>query len=244
MVAKTTLHPSKGGAPASSPQPAASSRNKAVYVLVAVAVAVAILAGVLVPLHEKRARSSAAADASLPGPAGKVRIVDKPPVTTPAIELDSVATALAQANKVQAPTNATANATAAASAGAPSPSPAAPGGIVGLFSGLLGGGGQSMASAPTAASTITTRGWAALGGAGATFCQPRNGTELVQMVTHGPCTVIVLRPSATYNTTATINVTSTKVIVGNPVFLPTIQPVKGVHRLFDGAHCWVLSASD
>jgi len=36
-----------------------------------------------------------------------------------------------------------------------------------------------------------------------------------------------------YNISKTMNVTSTKILIGNPIDLPILQPVKGVYRLFD-----------
>ncbi len=213
-------------AAAGAPQPG-GFRRRAAYLLVAVAVVAATLAGVLVP----HAASTATA-------AGSVQVVDKAHAT----DIAGIATALLQGNKIQAPpadaTGAAApSAVASMSTGAPSPSlstGAAKSGVAGgFFSGLLGG--QSMAAAPTAATMITSRGWKALEGAGAMVCRPNNGSELVQMVTYGPCTVITLQPSVNYDITDVMNVTTTKIIVGNPVFLPTLTPAKGVLRLFDGA---------
>jgi hypothetical protein len=206
-----------------------SSRRKAAHLLVAVAVVAAILAGVLAPRHGRHAHSAVVIGE---GAAGTVHVVDKASTTAG----PDVVSALLRGNEVPAPAAATAT---VAPSTAPSPAKSSGGIGGGLLSGLLGGASQSTASAPTAASTITARGWAALEAAGATVCSPRNGSELVEMVTYGPCTVITLRPSATYNVTKTMNVTSTKIIVGNPVFLPTLTPVKGVTRLFDGACGWI-----
>lgn len=202
-------------------------RRKAVGLLMAVAVTAAVLAGVLAPLHRKRAAAVA------PGVVGSVSIVvDKAPTTTttlPGIDIGSIAAALAEGSKQQAP------ATANASTPAPSlPAPAAKedSAAGGFFSGLSGGATQTPANP---ASTLVN-GWKALEGAGVTqVCRPRNGTELVEMVTRSPCTVVVLQPSMKYNVTKVMNVRTTKIIVGNPIFLPTLTPAKGVVRLFDGA---------
>ena len=105
----------------------------------------------------------------------------------------------------------------------------------GFFSILSGG---SAASKETAADPLAVGAyaWKALAGAAASVCTPKNGAELVEFVTSTTsCTVILLRHSSQipYNITKTINVTTTKILIGNPIDLPILQPVKGVHRLFD-----------
>lgn len=214
-------------------------RRKAVGLLVAVAVIAAILAGVLVPRQRKRGTVA-------PGVAGSVTIVDKAPMpttTAPGIDIGSIAAALVEGSKQLQQAPAMANASTAApssssgAAAAPSPTPAAKDSAAGgFFSNLLGGASQDAAAAPANPAAPLVNGWKALEGSGATqVCRPRNGTELVHMVTRSPCTVVVLQPSVTYNVTKVMNVTTTKIVVGNPVFLPTLRPAKGVVRLFDGA---------
>lgn len=208
-------------------------RRKAAGLLMAVAVTAAVLAGVLAPLHRRRAAVAVA-----PGVVGSVSIVDKAPTTTlPGIDIGSIAAALAEGGKQQAPVTANAS-TAAPSSSAPTGKESAAGGF---FSGLSGGATQTPA---TPASTLVN-GWKALEGAGVTqVCRPRNGTELVEMVTRSPCTVVVLQPSMKYNVTKVMNVTTTKIIVGNPIFLPTLTPARGVVRLFDGASLDCLTGLD
>ena len=85
-------------------------------------------------------------------------------------------------------------------------------------------------------SAVGAYAWKALAGAAGSVCTPKNAAELVEFVTSTTsCTVILLRQSGRmpYNITKTMNVTSTKILIGNPIDLPTIQAVKGVHRLFD-----------
>ena len=85
-------------------------------------------------------------------------------------------------------------------------------------------------------SSLGTYAWTALAGAAGSVCTPKNGAELVEFVTSTTsCTIILLRQSSQipYNITKTMNVTTTKILIGNPIDLPILQPVKGVHRLFD-----------
>lgn len=89
---------------------------------------------------------------------------------------------------------------------------------------------------PAGGSSVGTYAWSALAGAAGSVCTPKNGAELVEFVTSATsCTIILLKQSSQvpYNITKTMNVTTVKILIGNPVDLPVLNPAKGVHRLFD-----------
>jgi hypothetical protein len=83
---------------------------------------------------------------------------------------------------------------------------------------------------------LTAEGWQAIGGGSPSICYPINGTELVKASTAAsPCTVIVLTRTYMnpYNVRQTMNISTNKVFVGNPIDPPRIIP-KGVDRMFTG----------
>lgn len=105
-----------------------------------------------------------------------------------------------------------------------------------VFFSMLTGGNTASKGAAIDSSAVGAYAWKALAGAAGSVCTPKNAAELVEFVTSATsCTVILLRHSSRmpYNITKTMNVTSTKILIGNPIDLPTIQAVRGVHRLFD-----------
>jgi len=90
--------------------------------------------------------------------------------------------------------------------------------------------------------TMMTGGWNALGkaegmqaGGGAMVCYPANGEELVTAVVGTACTVIMLTRNYfdPYEVKKEMIVSSRKVIIGNPLTLPLLDPVK-IERLFHG----------
>lgn len=86
-----------------------------------------------------------------------------------------------------------------------------------------GGGGRGGGIGPTPAASSVL---AAAAAEGSVVCSPRDGRELQAMVAASDsCTVIVLtRPrDQPYIVTRMMNVTSAKVIVGNPLTLPIIR---------------------
>lgn len=96
--------------------------------------------------------------------------------------------------------------------------------------------GVSTGNGLAGGSSLGTYAWTALAGAVGSVCTPKNGAELVEFVTSTTsCTIILLRQSSQipYNITKTMNVTTIKILIGNPIDLPILKPVKGVHRLFD-----------
>ena len=105
---------------------------------------------------------------------------------------------------------------------------------------LLGLGTGSLAAKTPAPTTIfqglTFTAWTALGGSTSTICYPINGTEVVNMVTKPGCTVIVLTRNHTnpYNIRDMMNVTSTKIIIGNPIDIPVLNSTNKIVRMFDG----------
>jgi hypothetical protein len=97
---------------------------------------------------------------------------------------------------------------------------------------MLAGNKQAIGAAPPG--SLSSLGWGRLG-AGNIICYPKNGTEVVSMTDgKSPCTVIVLTRSSTepYNIRQTINITSTKIIVGNPIDLPALNASNKIERLF------------
>jgi hypothetical protein len=82
--------------------------------------------------------------------------------------------------------------------------------------------------------SVSSLGWGRLG-AGNIICYPKNGTEVVSMSEgKSPCTVIVLTRSSTdpYDIRQVINITTTKIIVGNPIDLPVLNATNRIERLF------------
>ena len=203
----------------------------------------AVMAGVIAPLYGGRAHhSNATGGAGGIGP-GQREAVPGAPTIFSSNRTNTIANALAGADKAGAGAGvpvASSGSGAAATTTTPTPAPTTvataaetgKGGSPGLW-GLLFGGGAGGATSTASSSPAATPGWGALGSTGATVCYPRNGTELVKMVTRPPCSVIVLCSGATYNVSRVMNVTVPKIIIGNPIALPTINPIK-VQRLFDG----------
>jgi len=192
----------------------------------ALVLAAVVAAAVLAPRSKER-RSPAANAGGLPV-AATTTVLSTDPTT--------VANALLVANKEahdQVAAAALANATTSTVVTAPATSSKD-----GFFSTLvtdLNNGGTT-GNGLAGGSSLGTYAWTALAGAAASVCTPKNGAELVEFVTSTTsCTVILLRHSSQipYNITKTMNVTTTKILIGNPIDLPILQPVKGVHRLFD-----------
>ena len=87
-----------------------------------------------------------------------------------------------------------------------------------------------------ASALITTAAWKQLGAAGnAAICTPKDGVELVQMASHSGCTVIILTRGRgqAYNIRQQMNITDTKVIIGNPLAMPVLNATNKIERLFD-----------
>jgi len=85
--------------------------------------------------------------------------------------------------------------------------------------------GNKAVSGTAPSGSISSLGWDRLGG-GNIICYPKNGTEVVSMTDgKSPCTVIVLTRSSTdpYNIRQTMNITTTKIFVGNPIDLPALN---------------------
>ena len=104
------------------------------------------------------------------------------------------------------------------------------------FSSMLTGGSAASKETATDSSAVGAYVWKAQAGAAGSLCTPKNGAELVEFVASTTsCTVILLQYSSRmpYNITKTMNVTSTKILIGNPIELPILQPVKRVNRLLD-----------
>lgn len=101
----------------------------------------------------------------------------------------------------------------------------------GFFATLMAGGGGSSSNNNALAP------WGRLAGVGAAVCYPKDGAELQKMASDSTsCTVIVLRASSQqpYNLTQTMNITTTKIVIGNPIDLPMIKAgSKQLQRLFD-----------
>jgi len=91
--------------------------------------------------------------------------------------------------------------------------------------------------------TVTTDTWKALGmddndegmPGGANTCYPSDGDAVVEAVTGADCTVIMLTRTYFdfYNISQTMIVSRRKVIMGNPLTMPALHPVK-IERLFHG----------
>jgi len=89
---------------------------------------------------------------------------------------------------------------------------------------------------PAPAGSLTTGGWAAIGSGRNTICYPINGTEVVQMSdAKSPCTIIMLTRSSRepYTIKQTMNITTPKIFVGNPIDMPALNSSK-IERLFYG----------
>ena len=68
-------------------------------------------------------------------------------------------------------------------------------------------------------------------------CYPRNGTEVVAMSSgSNPCTVLILTKSSQsyYAIRQTINITTPKVFIGNPIDPPVLNATR-IERLFNGS---------
>jgi len=117
-----------------------------------------------------------------------------------------------------------------------------------IWSSILGGdgsgGNDELASALNATAakieSISTPVWKALGSdaenmQGATTCYPANGAEVVAAVQGPDCTVIMLTKNYfdPYEIKTTLVVSSRKIIMGNPLTLPALKPIK-LERLFHG----------
>lgn len=119
--------------------------------------------------------------------------------------------------------------------------PAAGGAAGGAAAPAGGAAGGAAAAGPIPADAgflgrLTAEGWQAIGGGSPSICYPINGTELVKASTAAsPCTVIVLTRTYMnpYNVRQTMNISTNKVFVGNPIDPPRIIP-KGVDRMFTG----------
>jgi len=83
--------------------------------------------------------------------------------------------------------------------------------------------------------TMMTGGWDAISkaegmqaGGGAMVCYPANGEELVTAVIGTACTVIMLTRNYfdPYEIKTEMIVTGRKVVIGNPLTLPLLEPVK------------------
>lgn len=82
--------------------------------------------------------------------------------------------------------------------------------------------------------SVSSLGWGRLGGKNI-ICYPKNGTEVVSMSEgKSPCTVIVLTRSSNdpYNIKQTMNITTTKIFIGNPIDLPALNSTNKIERLF------------
>lgn len=117
---------------------------------------------------------------------------------------------------------------------------------------LFGGGSSGSTGArpmpvqlvtePTAdgipAGAIITQSWKQLEGNGrSVICYPKNGTDVEHMIrADSPCNVLVLRngPEKEYMIRHTLNVSTPKVILGQPVLMPVLNCSQGLERLFDG----------
>lgn len=85
--------------------------------------------------------------------------------------------------------------------------------------------------------TLYARGWYAVGEASnVAVCYPSNGKEVVEMVTGPACTIVVLTRAYfnPYTIRQTMNVTTRKIVVGNPITPPRLQAAKGMPRYFNG----------
>lgn len=84
---------------------------------------------------------------------------------------------------------------------------------------------------------IYARGWNEIAQAqGVGVCYPANAAEVVDMVMSPGCTIIVLTRSYRnpYKIMQTMNITSRKIVVGNPLQPPRFLGGPGLHRYFDG----------
>lgn len=97
------------------------------------------------------------------------------------------------------------------------------------------------------ADAVITEGWKQLVAAGGdrgpggrgVICYPTNGTEIEHMVgRQSPCNVLVLRagPDREYRIGRTLNVSTPKVLVGNPVNMPVLNCSGGLERLWDSKY--------
>ncbi len=100
---------------------------------------------------------------------------------------------------------------------------------------MLSGGASSMAGAVPDGAVPVRNGWRGIGGSNAVICYPINGTEVVDMTDgKSPCTVIMLTRSGTdpYNIRKIMNITTTKILVGNPIDMPALNATNKIERLF------------
>lgn len=84
--------------------------------------------------------------------------------------------------------------------------------------------------------SLTYQGWRAIGGQNAAICYPSDGADVMRMVSQPGCTIIVLTRSSQkgYSITAPMNVSSLKILVGNPIDTPALNVSGRVERLFNG----------
>lgn len=223
---------SASGPTATTPQQLVQQQQRrrwglAAVVGAALVLAAVVAAAVLVPRSTKERQSPEAHAGGLPVAAT---------TTVRPTDLATVTNALLVANKEahdQVAAAALANTTTNAIVTAPA-IPAKDGFFSTLVNDLNNGG--SAGNGLGGGSSVGTYAWTALAGAAGSVCTPKNGAELVEFVTSTTsCTIILLKLSSQipYNITKTMNVTTTKILIGNPIDLPILQPVKGVHRLFD-----------
>lgn len=98
-----------------------------------------------------------------------------------------------------------------------------------------GAGGD--APPPDTPAFLSLQGRLSSGVLGLRTCYPRNGTEVVAMSSgSNPCTVLILTKSSQsyYAIRQTINITTPKVFIGNPIDPPVLNATR-IERLFDGA---------
>lgn len=78
---------------------------------------------------------------------------------------------------------------------------------------------------------IAQRGW----NANTPVCYPQTSTEVINMVTGTGCTVIIITKD--FDIKQQMNVTSTKIVIGNPITLPKLNATgRSIHRLFEGGY--------
>jgi hypothetical protein len=72
----------------------------------------------------------------------------------------------------------------------------------------------------------------AQGSGGRTLCYPKDGEEVIKSLSESSCAVVVLAPGQEYNITRVINITTSKVLIGNPMQPPSLL-CKKAPRLFE-----------
>lgn len=116
---------------------------------------------------------------------------------------------------------------------------------------MFGGGGSTAGARPMAAQLVTqptadgipagaviTQSWKQLEGSGrSVICYPNDGMDVEHMIgADSPCNVLVLRngPEKEYMVSKTLNVSTPKVILGQPAIMPVLNCTRPLERLFDG----------